>query len=109
MKEKIKQLNKTHNIKNSIIHVGSNNIPSGTPEVLIQKLSHMFQHINTIMPITKIYLSNILPKIKRQLYMTVFKKRQQFECQNIHPYHPIHIFLYTMYRGIQFCNKKIQI
>ena len=49
-----------------IIHVGSNNVPSDTPQVVAQKLMEMVQRVKTIMPTTKLYYSNILSKLNEQ-------------------------------------------
>ena len=60
---KIKQLEKKYEIKRIIIHVGSNNIPNDEPTPLVSEISAMLREIQELMPNTKLYYSDILPKI----------------------------------------------
>ena len=46
-----------------IIHVGGNEIQQEDPETITQNLINMLTHVRSIMPLTKIYFSNILPRL----------------------------------------------
>lgn len=62
MYENIEKLNDTYNIKNLILHIGSNHIPEMSPMSVSYGIIKLIDDIRDLMPHTKIFFSAILPK-----------------------------------------------
>ena len=61
VKERLKEI-ENYNIKNLIIHVGGNNIPMDSPDILSEKIIDLLLYAKKVMHSTKVYFSAIIPR-----------------------------------------------
>lgn len=63
IRENLIEFHDTHDIREAVIHVGSNHIPNDSPNELADKLESFLKAAKSAMPNTSLHFSAILPKL----------------------------------------------
>ena len=101
---KITELNQQFNIKKIIIHVGGNNIPQDDPSKLSHKITHLLQNCQTLMPLTKIHYSAIIPRVSDSFINGINAVNENVEhfCSENHISFIQHFQFFTKDHGMNF-------
>ena len=100
IRDALLEINDNFEVRNLYLHVGSNEIPQKSPFEVAKELTNLLTEIKVFMPLTKVYVSTILPKIDSS-YIDGINQLNFLLCSSCN------ILGFVLVQHQAFCNRGI--